>query len=99
VSFYRIYLRVIDHWRRVIPSSRFLEIDYESVVGDSEGSARNLLSFCGLEWDEACLRPDANQDVVKTASHWQARQPVYRSSIERWRRYEPWIGELRELLQ
>jgi hypothetical protein len=44
------------------------------------------------------LRPEENRDPVKTASHWQARQPIYRSSVERWRRYEPWFGDLRELL-
>jgi len=97
-SYYRLYRRLMDHWRAVISPNRLIEVDYEDVVAETESSARRLVSFCGLEWDSACLRPEENRDAVKTASHWQARQPIYRSSVERWRRYEPWIGELRELL-
>ncbi len=59
---------------------------------------RRLIAFCGLDWDDACLKPERNGRVVNTASQWQARQPVYDTSIERWRRYEPWLGELRELM-
>ena len=56
-------------------------------------------AFCGLAWDEACLRPASSQHVVKTASAWQARQPIYASSVARWRRYEPWLGPLRALVE
>jgi tetratricopeptide (TPR) repeat protein len=95
---YREYERLMQHWRAVLPAERFLEVDYSDVVADPEASARRLIAFCGLPWDDACRRPENNQRVVKTASMWQARQPVYRTSVERWRRYEPWLGELRELL-
>jgi hypothetical protein len=95
--YYRQYLRLMEHWRAVIPSNRLLEVDYEDTTDAPEETARNLVAFCGLEWDPACLRPESNPDAVKTASRWQARQPIYRSSVERWRNYEPWLGELREL--
>ena len=95
---YRQYTRLMDHWRAVLSRDRFLEIDYESLVADAEAGARRLVAFCGLEWDNACLRPEQNDRRIGTASNWQARQPIYRSSVERWRRYEPWLGELRELL-
>jgi tetratricopeptide (TPR) repeat protein len=98
-SYYRIYLRVVEHWRGVIPSDRWLDLDYEEVVAHPEEQARRLIAFCDLEWDSACLRPEENDGAVKTASHWQVRQPIYRSSVERWRHYEPWIAELRDLLQ
>ncbi len=98
VRYYRQYLRLMDHWRTVISSDRLLEIDYEEVTADPETTARRLITFCGLEWDAACLQPERNPDTVRTASKWQARQPIYRSSVERWRRYEPWIGKLQELL-
>jgi tetratricopeptide (TPR) repeat protein len=98
VAYYRQYLRLMDHWRAVLPADRLLEVDYEEATTAPERTARRLIAFCGLEWDEACLQPERNHDAVKTASKWQARQPIYRTSIERWRRYEPWIGELRELL-
>src|SRR5260370_39876983 len=55
-------------------------------------------AFITLDGVGACLRPETNRRPVKTASMWQARQPVYRTSVERWRRYEPWLGEFRQLL-
>ncbi len=98
VFYYRQYQRLMAHWRQVLPADRFTEVDYEKLVTDREAETRRLVAFCGLEWDDACLVPERNTRVVATASRWQARQPVYTSSIERWRRYEPWLGELRELL-
>ena len=98
VAYYRQYQRLMDHWRGVLPADRLLEIDYEEATARPDAAARRRCRFCGLEWDDACLRPDRNPDAVKTASKWQARQPIYRTSVERWRRYEPWIGELRQLL-
>jgi tetratricopeptide (TPR) repeat protein len=97
-AYYRQYLRLMDHWREVLPADRLLEVDYEDATAAPEATARRLIAFCGLEWDPACLHPERNPDVVQTASMWQARQPIYRSSVERWRRYEPWLGELRGLL-
>lgn len=98
VTFYRQYERLMAHWRAVIPADRFLDVDYEEVTAAPEPNARRLVEFCGLPWDDACLRPEKNTEAIRTASHWQARQPVYRTSVERWRHYEPWLGELRELL-
>ena len=68
------------------------------MIADREAETRRLIAFCGLDWNDACLTPERNGRVVKTASLWQARQPVYTTSVGRWRRYEPWLGELRELL-
>jgi len=95
--YYRQYLRLMDHWRAVLPANRLHELDYEDATRAPEETARGLVAFCGLAWDEACLRPDRNPGAVKTASVWQARQPIYRTSVERWRNYEPWLGELRAL--
>jgi len=96
--FYRQYERLMDHWRRALPPDRFTEVEYETLIADREAEMRRLIAFCGLDWNEACLTPERNGRVVKTASLWQARQPVYTTSVGRWRRYEPWLGELRELL-
>ncbi len=95
--FFRQYQRLMAHWREVLPPDRLVEVDYEALVADPEAQSRRLISACGLEWDDACLAPHLNTRTVKTASVWQARQPIYRTSVERWRRYEPWLGELREL--
>ena len=56
-----------------------------------------LVAACGLDWNEACLARHRNARRITTPSVWQARPPIYRTSVERWRRYEPWLGELREL--
>jgi len=97
VFYYRQYQRMMAHWRSVMPRDRLLEIDYETLTADRENETRRMIEFCDLDWDDACLTPERNQRVVRTASVWQARQPVYRGSVERRRRYEPWLGELREL--
>jgi hypothetical protein len=98
VFYYREYARLMRHWREVLPPGRYLEIDYEALVSDPEPETRRLVSFCGLDWHDACLRPQNNQRKVNTASAWQVRQPVYRGSVERWRNYRPWLGALAELL-
>ena len=97
VFYYRQYARLMDHWRSVLPPGRLVEVDYELLVSDPEPHARRLVAACGLDWNDACLAPHRNTRKIKTASVWQARQPIYRTSVERWRRYEPWLGELREL--
>jgi hypothetical protein len=94
---YKEFLRLMDHWREVIPSDRFMEVQYEDLVADFETHARRIVAFCGLEWDDACLHPELNQRTVKTPSLWQVRQPVYKTSTERWRNYEPWLGAFEEL--
>lgn len=96
--FYRQCERLAQHWQRVLPADRYFEVEYEALTADPEPMARQMIEFCGLDWDEACLRPEDNERMVRTASLWQVRQPIYRSSTERWRRYEPWLGALRELL-
>ncbi|HWD41678.1 MAG TPA: sulfotransferase [Fimbriimonas sp.] len=94
---YEQYLRLMEHWRRVLPADRFLEVSYEQLVTDREAETRKILEFCGLEWDQACLFPEQNERAVVTPSVWQVRQPVYTTSMERWRNYEPWLGDFNKL--
>jgi tetratricopeptide (TPR) repeat protein len=98
VMYFRGYQRLIDHWRRVLPVDRFIEVDYEELTRAPEPVIRQIIASCGLAWHDACLRPESNPRAVNTPSKWQARQPVYRSSVARWRRYEPWLGALRALV-
>lgn len=98
VAFYRQYQRLMAHWRSVLPPSSLFEIQYEELVADPEPLTRKLIDFCGLEWDDSCLRHDRNMRPVRTASLWQARQPMYRTSVARWRNYRPWLGELEQFL-
>jgi hypothetical protein len=57
-----------------------------------------MIEFTGLDWDDACLRYEENNRVVQTPSKWQVRQPIYNTSLGRWKRYYPWLGKLAELL-
>lgn len=98
VAFYRSYLRVMEHWRTVLPTDRFLELDYEDLVTQPEATIRQVLDFCDLGWDDACLSPDAGNGSILTPSRWQVRQPIYTTSIGRWRKYEPWLGALGDLI-
>jgi LPS sulfotransferase NodH len=98
VRYIRGYERLAEHWRRVLPGDRHVEIDYDELTRAPEPVIRRIIEACGLEWEEACARPELNPRTVKTPSRWQARQPIYRNSVERWRRYEPWLGPLGDLL-
>ncbi len=98
VAYFRSYQRITDHWRSVLPADRFLEVDYENLTSAPEPVIRRIIAACGLAWHDACLRPESNPRAVKTPSKWQTRQPIYRTSVARWRRYEPWLGPLRALV-
>jgi len=97
VAFYRSYLRHMEHWRESLPHDRFFELDYESMVNDPAQVIRQVIEYLGLPWNDACLRHEQNTGAVYTPSRWQARQPVYSSSIGRWRQYEPWLGPFLDL--
>ena len=94
--FYREYVRLMEHWRRVA-GSRLLEVRYEDVVLHTEETARKMLDFLGLDWDARCLSPHTNPHPVETASEWQVRQPIYGGSVGRWRHYERYLGPLKDL--
>lgn len=86
------------HWLATIPDN-YCEVHYERVVADTEGEARRLLTFCGLEWDPACLKFEENAAPVATASSVQVRQPIYTTAVERWRKYEREIQPLVDLFR
>ncbi len=91
---YRRYAELMAHWRTVLPSGAMLEVSYEDVVDDLPGQARRLIDYCGLPWDDRCLSFYKQSRPVNTASAVQVRQPLFRSSLQRWRRYESAIGPL-----
>ncbi len=86
------------HWRAVLPPQTLLEVRYEDLVDDPEGWSRRMLTHIGLPWDPRCLEFHRTDRPVLTASNWQVRQPISKSSVDRWRRYERFIGPLREAL-
>jgi tetratricopeptide (TPR) repeat protein len=96
--YYREYRRLMAHWRDVLSPQTLLEVRYEDLVDDPESWSRRMLAHIGLPWDPRCLEFHRTDRPVLTASNWQVRQPISKSSVERWRRYEQFIGPLREAL-
>ena len=83
--YYRAYAALMKHWREVLPLEEMLEVQYEELVDNFELLARRIVAYCGLEWNNACLEFYKNKRPVWTASAVQVRQPIYRSSVGRWR--------------
>jgi tetratricopeptide (TPR) repeat protein len=96
--YYKSYTELMAHWHSILPARTMLDVGYDHVVDDLEGQARRMIDYCGLPWDDRCLEFEKNRRAVRTASSVQVRKPLYRTSLERWRRYEPWLSPLlREL--
>jgi tetratricopeptide (TPR) repeat protein len=96
--FRQAYEGLMAHWRRVLPAQTVLDVPYEGLVNDPETEARRMLAHLGLDWDPACLDFARRGGKVHTASIVQVRQPLYRSSVGRWRRWDKWLGPLKDAL-
>jgi len=97
--YYREYQRLMEHWRAVLPADSMLSVPYEGLVADLPGWTRRMLEFIGVPWDSRCLDFHMTERAVVTASKWQVRQPLFRSSVGRWRRYQPFLAQLAPLLE
>jgi tetratricopeptide (TPR) repeat protein len=96
--YYRAYQTLMAHWRDVLPPGVMLEVQYEELVGDFEPQARHILAHCDLDWDDACLDFPNTRRPVHTASAVQVRQPVYQTSVGRWRPPEDVLRPLLDAL-
>jgi tetratricopeptide (TPR) repeat protein len=96
-EYYLQYQRLMDHWSDVMPG-RVLTVQYEEIVADFENQVRRLLDFCGLPWEDACLRFYESERPIRTPSSEQVRQPIYSRSVGHWRNYERHLGELIEVV-
>ena len=85
------------HWRSLLPEDRFIEVAYEDLVANPEAEMRRLMRFIGVEWDPSCIQPELNRRAVRTPSAWQVRQPMYQTSRERWKHFQPWLGAIKSL--
>ena len=83
--FYRAYYELMNHWQDILPESAVLEMRYEDVVCDIEGSIRRMLDHIGLGWHEECLKFNDNARPIQTASAVQVRKPLYTNSLNRWK--------------
>ncbi|MEM9002874.1 MAG: sulfotransferase [Cyanobacteria bacterium P01_F01_bin.86] len=95
--YFLTYKRLMQHWAEVLPIPIF-QLTYEQLVQEQAQVSRELLAFCELPWDEACLAFNKRDRPVQTASNWQVRQPLYASSVNRWQRYETELAPLRAIL-
>ena len=95
--YYRDYVELMDHWDEVLPG-KVLRVQYEDVVADIESEVRRILEFCELDYEAACVDFYRTERSVRTPSSEQVRQPIFKSGLDYWRNYEPWLGPLKEAL-
>ena len=96
-QFYRDYAALMGHFDERLPG-RVHRVHYEQLVADPQGEVRRLLDYCGLPFEEQCLRFYENRRAVTTISSEQVRRPIYGESVDHWRHYEPWLGPLQEVV-
>jgi hypothetical protein len=87
----------MSHFDNILPG-QVHRVFYERLIGDTEGEIRRLLEYCGLPFEESCLRFYENERAVRTASSEQVRQPIFRDALEQWRHFEPWLRPLQAAL-
>jgi predicted Zn-dependent protease len=95
--FYRDYVELMAHFDRVLPG-RIHRVIYEQMIEDPDREVRRLVEYCGLDFEDSCLRFYENERAVRTASSEQVRQPIFRSGVDHWLNFEPWLGPLKEAL-
>jgi len=95
--YYRDYVELMAHYDAVLPG-RVHRVIYEQLIEDTEGEVRRVLDYCGLPFDQRCLRFYENERAVRTASSEQVRRPIYREGVDHWVNYEPWLGPLKSAL-
>ena len=91
--YYKAYRKVMAHWEKLFPGDIF-EANYETMVAEQESETRRLLAFCGLPFDNACLNFHQSTRKVSTASATQVRQPIYKDSVKKWKKYEQYLKPL-----
>ena len=96
--YFNLYRDLMEHWHNVLPGFIY-DIQYEDVVSDQEAQTKALLAHCNLEWNEACLAFHKTERPVKTASAAQVRQPIYKDSVQSWKRYEKQLAPLLKALR
>ena len=95
-NYYLDYCRLMEHWHRVLPV-KVLDVQYENLVGSTHEIIREILAYCSLDWEDTCLSFYGTKRGVRTPSRWQVRQPIYTSSVGRWKNYESHLDPLKKI--
>jgi predicted Zn-dependent protease len=95
--YYHDYVELMAHFDDVLPG-RIHRVIYEAMIDDTDTEVRRLLAYCGLSFEESCLRFYENERAVRTASSQQVRQPIFREGVDHWRHFEPWLTPLKDAL-
>jgi len=96
-AFYNLYLNIMNYWKNKF-GKEIYDIDYENLIKNPEKEIKNLVSFCGLDWNENYLKFYENKKTVSTASLAQVRSPLYKSSIKKWEKFSEELNELKKLI-
>ena len=96
-TYYRDYVELMDHWDEVLPGF-ILRVQHEDLVDDLETQVRRMLNFCGLPFEQSCIDFHKTKRNVRTPSSEQVRQPIFRTALDAWQNYEPWLDPLKEAL-
>ena len=97
-NYYLDYLRIMEHWDKVLPG-KVHRVIYEDMIEDTENEIKKLLKFCDLKFEQGCIDFYKTKRTVRTPSSEQVRQPIYKKGIGQWKNYEPWLGDLIKTLQ
>ena len=96
-DYYKNYVKLMDHWDKVLPG-KVLRVQYENVVDNLEYEVTRILDYCNLPFEDSCINFHKTKRNVRTPSSEQVRQPIYKSGLEQWKNFEPWLGPLKESL-
>ncbi|MDE0743884.1 MAG: sulfotransferase, partial [Woeseiaceae bacterium] len=96
-TYYRDYVKIMDHWDKVLPG-KILRVHYEDVVGNLEQEVKRILNYCELPFEENCINFHQTERSIRTPSSEQVRQPIFKSGLEQWKNYEPWLQPLKNAL-
>ena len=96
-QYYKLYQDLMLHWEKILPGSMYT-LQYEKMISDQKTQTKNLLDFCNLPWDDACLTFHKTERKVSTVSLAQVRRPIYKDSVELWKRYEKQLEPLRKTI-
>ena len=97
-EYYNSYIEIMNFWKKKLPNYIY-DVEYEKLVADKEDQIKKIINFCGLEWDEKCLRPHINSKTpIKTVSISQARQPIYKTSLNSSDNYNEYLDKMYSIL-